>query len=212
MKNREYLYGVGGVILTYLLMFKPKNEEEKGGDASARRGDGFGEEGEGVDLLTPTAVESRQTNINIDLKDKERTDDIKPTKRPLSRPMSRPTGGVTPTPKKRPLVGRDKFGDPVSIRRPRPTGGVTPKAPTLPPPPRGGRPTGGVTPKPIEKRPLSRPQPKPNLSVKGLKSRVGIVKQSGRKDRIIRPLGRGFDGEGYDFMGRELEDTFMLDY
>ena len=160
MKNREYLYGIGGVILTYLLMFKPKSEEEKGGDASARRGDGFGEEGEGVDLLTPTAVESRQTNINIDLKDKERTDDIKPTKRPLSRP------------------------------------------------------TGGVTPKPIEKRPLLRPAPRPNLSksVKGLKSRVGIVKQSGRKDRIIRPLGRGFDGEGYDFMGRELEDTFMLDY
>ena len=169
MKNREYLYGIGGVILTYLLMFKPKSEEEKGGDASARRGDGFGEEGEGVDLLTPTAVESRQTNINIDLKDKERTDDIKPTKRPLSRP----TGGVTPTPKKRPLVGKDKFGDPVSIRRPRPN--------------------------------LSK-------SVKGLKSKVGIVKQSGRKDRIIRPLGRGFDGEGYDFMGRELEDTFMLDY
>ena len=58
------------------------------------------------------------------------------------------------------------------------------------------RPTGGVTPTP-SKRPMSRPAPR-------------TLPPS--KLPMKREVGRGFDGDGYDFMGRDVEDTFLMDY
>lgn len=170
MKNKEILYGVAGVVATFLLMEKPK--------ASARKksggGGGFGSgstSGTGG-LLTPTAVESTSTNINVNLKDKEDTDDISPTK----------GGGMT-----------DSMGNAVS-----PIGGGDS-------PIKGSRPTGGNTPTP-SKRPMSRPAPRPMSP----RQKNYLARQQKMKAR--REAGRGFDGEGYDFMGRDVEDSFLMDY
>ncbi len=141
MKNKEILYGVAGVVATFLLMEKPKATAKKksGGGGGSTSGTGG--------LLTPTAVESTSTNINVNIKDKEDTDDISPIK----------GGGLT-----------DSTGSAVSpIKRP-----MSRPAP----------------------RPMSRPAPSP--MAKPMKKEVG----------------RGFDGDGYDFMGRDVEDSFLMDY